>query len=327
MLRASPAGALAAALETNDSAVQFLGDETLREIARELVARIDWTICEDDRANLRRLVKRILRKHGYPPHKREKATRTVLEQAEALSAGRRVGCWAEYTTLGGAGDRPVATLPLFPSPSPPPSFVGALTSRDTKCSTSQRSATSTSTHPPTIRSASLPARSAGRSRLVCCRAATPAKKGLANTAPLLGDPGNRSGGSPGIRSFAPRSRTPLPLPWFDHPRARLRAAPSPEEARVFFAHLSGGHLAGYPNRPSGAELARLFRAPRLTPVERDQGVARLRLHRTLGSARASLVRRDVGLRSRPCHSPLQKPPGRKVIAWINLFGVRPGERA
>ena len=81
------------ALETNDSAVQVLGDDTLREIARELVetvrrnVRIDWTLRENVRANLRRLVKRILRKHGYPPDKQEKATRTVLEQAEVLSAG------------------------------------------------------------------------------------------------------------------------------------------------------------------------------------------------------------------------------------------------
>ncbi len=67
------------ALETNDSAVRVLGDETLRDIARELV--------ENVRGNLRRLVKRILRKHGYPPDKQEKATRTVLEQAEVLSAG------------------------------------------------------------------------------------------------------------------------------------------------------------------------------------------------------------------------------------------------
>ena len=80
------------ALETNDSAVQVLGDETLRDIARELVetvrnnVRIDWTLRENVRANLRRLVKRILRKHGYPPDKQEKATRTVLEQAEVLSA-------------------------------------------------------------------------------------------------------------------------------------------------------------------------------------------------------------------------------------------------
>ena len=81
------------ALETNDSAVQVLGDETLRDIACELVetvrnnVKIDWTLRENVRAHLRRLVKRILRRHGYPPDKQEKATRTVLEQAEVLSAG------------------------------------------------------------------------------------------------------------------------------------------------------------------------------------------------------------------------------------------------
>ena len=81
------------ALETNDSAVQVLGDETLREIARELVdsvrrnVAIDWTIREDVRARLRVMVRRILRRHGYPPDKQEKATRTVLEQAELLSEG------------------------------------------------------------------------------------------------------------------------------------------------------------------------------------------------------------------------------------------------
>jgi type I restriction enzyme R subunit len=61
------------ALETNDSAVKVLGDETLRTIARELVktvrsnVTIDWTIRENVRAQLRVLVKRILRKYGYPP--------------------------------------------------------------------------------------------------------------------------------------------------------------------------------------------------------------------------------------------------------------------
>ncbi len=81
------------ALETNDSAVQVLGDETLRDIARQLVdtvrnnVTIDWTLRENVRAKLRVLVKRILRKHGYPPDKQEKATRTVLEQAEVLSEG------------------------------------------------------------------------------------------------------------------------------------------------------------------------------------------------------------------------------------------------
>ncbi len=80
------------ALETNDSAVKVLGDETLRTIAQELVrtvranVTIDWTLRENVRAQLRVLVKRILRRYGYPPDKQEKATETVLEQAALLSA-------------------------------------------------------------------------------------------------------------------------------------------------------------------------------------------------------------------------------------------------
>jgi type I restriction enzyme R subunit len=82
------------ALETNDSAVKVLGDETRRMIARELVdtvrknVTIDWTVRENVRAYLRVLVKRILnviRKYGYPPDMQEKATKTVLEQAELLA--------------------------------------------------------------------------------------------------------------------------------------------------------------------------------------------------------------------------------------------------
>ena len=79
------------ALEVNDSAVAVLGDEALRLIARELVSAvrrnvtIDWTLRESVRANMRVIVKRILRQHGYPPDKQEKATQTVLEQAEVLS--------------------------------------------------------------------------------------------------------------------------------------------------------------------------------------------------------------------------------------------------
>ncbi|MBV6429264.1 MAG: hypothetical protein KIPDCIKN_03815 [Haliscomenobacter sp.] len=79
------------ALEVNDSAVQVLGDDTLRDIARELVekvrnnASIDWAIKESIRAKLRVLVKRTLRKYGYPPDKQAKATETVLKQAELLT--------------------------------------------------------------------------------------------------------------------------------------------------------------------------------------------------------------------------------------------------
>ena len=79
------------ALETNDSAVKVLGDETLRAIAQELVeavrnnVTIDWAVRENVRARMRNAVRRVLRKHGYPPDKQEKATQTVLEQAELLS--------------------------------------------------------------------------------------------------------------------------------------------------------------------------------------------------------------------------------------------------
>jgi len=83
------------ALEVNDSAVKVLGEPTLVKIARELVetvkksVTIDWTVRENVRAQLRVIVKRILRKYGYPPDKQEKATQTVLEQAALLS-----GEWA-----------------------------------------------------------------------------------------------------------------------------------------------------------------------------------------------------------------------------------------
>jgi len=78
------------ALEVNDSAVKILGDATLRTIAHELLeavrrnVTIDWTVRDNARAYIRVIVKRILRKYGYPPDKQEKATQTVLEQAEVL---------------------------------------------------------------------------------------------------------------------------------------------------------------------------------------------------------------------------------------------------
>lgn len=80
------------ALEVDDSAVKELGDPVLRKIAQELVAHvrksvtIDWTLREGARAQIRVLVRRILRKYGYPPSRQEKATQTVLEQAELLCA-------------------------------------------------------------------------------------------------------------------------------------------------------------------------------------------------------------------------------------------------
>jgi type I restriction enzyme R subunit len=79
------------ALEVNDSSVAVMGDDILRHIARELVdtvkrnTSIDSTVRENVQAKMRIAVKKILRKHGYPPDMEVKATETVLEQAKLLA--------------------------------------------------------------------------------------------------------------------------------------------------------------------------------------------------------------------------------------------------
>ncbi|MDR7928775.1 DUF3387 domain-containing protein [Acidithiobacillus thiooxidans] len=79
-------------MATNDSAVQAMGDEALKLIAKEVAdtvrqnTRIDWSIREQARAHLRRMVKRVLRKHGYPPDMQEGVVNMVIEQAEGLVA-------------------------------------------------------------------------------------------------------------------------------------------------------------------------------------------------------------------------------------------------
>ena len=79
------------ALAINESAIEVLGDEKLAIIAREVLrivrenATIDWTVKESVRANLRRLVKRVLRHYGYPPDMQEIAMQTVLQQAELMA--------------------------------------------------------------------------------------------------------------------------------------------------------------------------------------------------------------------------------------------------
>jgi type I restriction enzyme, R subunit len=81
------------ALEVNDSAVQVLGDETLKEIAREIAdkvranATLDWTVRESARAKLMVIVRRTLNKWGYPPDKQQKAIDTVMRQAEMMADG------------------------------------------------------------------------------------------------------------------------------------------------------------------------------------------------------------------------------------------------
>jgi len=80
------------ALAANDSAVEAMGKDELKVIAAELVTQvrksvtIDWTVRESARAKIKVMVKRILRKHGYPPDLQDEASKTVLAQAELLCA-------------------------------------------------------------------------------------------------------------------------------------------------------------------------------------------------------------------------------------------------
>jgi len=79
------------ALEVSDSAVQILGDDILKTIARELVisvknsVTIDWDKKESVQAKMRVMIKRILKKYGYPPEKQDQAVKTILEQAKMIA--------------------------------------------------------------------------------------------------------------------------------------------------------------------------------------------------------------------------------------------------
>lgn len=78
------------ALEVSDSAVKVLGDDILKTIARELVesvrnsVTIDWDKKESVQAKMRVMIKRILKKYGYPPDLQENAVKTILDQAKLL---------------------------------------------------------------------------------------------------------------------------------------------------------------------------------------------------------------------------------------------------
>jgi len=89
------------ALGLNEAALKFMGEPVLKAMARELTetirrnVTIDWTQRETARAKLRTLVRRLLRKYKYPPDRQEKATQTVMEQAERLCE-----TWAEDGQFG-----------------------------------------------------------------------------------------------------------------------------------------------------------------------------------------------------------------------------------
>jgi type I restriction enzyme R subunit len=79
------------AISNNESAKELMGKDKLRELAIVLYdsvkknSSIDWTIRENVKAKLKVVVKRLLRKYGYPPDMRKLATDTVLEQAEKIA--------------------------------------------------------------------------------------------------------------------------------------------------------------------------------------------------------------------------------------------------
>jgi type I restriction enzyme R subunit len=78
------------ALAANESAVQILGDQKLAVIATELVtkvrnsATIDWSLREQSKAGMRILIKRTLKRWGYPPDLEDAAVALVLDQAKVL---------------------------------------------------------------------------------------------------------------------------------------------------------------------------------------------------------------------------------------------------
>jgi type I restriction enzyme R subunit len=89
------------ALADNESAIEELGESVLKQIAIKLTeivrknTSIDWTVRSNVQAKLKVMIKRLLRKYGYPPDKQRAATELVLEQAKLFARD-----WAEKTTEG-----------------------------------------------------------------------------------------------------------------------------------------------------------------------------------------------------------------------------------
>lgn len=149
----------------------------------------------------------------------------------------------------------------------------------------------------------------------------PKAEGFGEHGALIGGPGKplrRLTSNPERRL----RRYPLPLAWFDTPLARTRPPELRRDSTIFFEHLSAAHLAGYPDRPFGAALARIFRSPELSAVERDQlwhifACIRLRdLGHLLGWGGLSVYEA-----ARAVH--LSGTRRGDVVAWINQFAARP----
>ena len=159
------------------------------------------------------------------------------------------------------------------------------------------------------------------------RGGDPEAEGLGPDGSLIGGPSKPLTlfhGFPELRA----KLHPLPLSWFDHPRARTPITPPAgiQEANSFFHALSSAYLAGVPDRPSGALLRRYFRSADLSgqPCSRVWHVLAciqtFELRRLLARGAVSLY--EV---ARAIH--LSKIRRASVVSWINQFAVRPGDRA
>lgn len=121
------------------------------------------------------------------------------------------------------------------------------------------------------------------------------------------------------------SRSPLPLSWFTHPNARTPAPGGPPEDHPVLDALIADHLAGYPDRPTAAELARIFRST--VPTSRERSI----LYHVLGCIRPwdltrllSRERLSVYELARAIHfSGIRRP---QVIEWLHMFAARPPAR-
>ena len=158
------------------------------------------------------------------------------------------------------------------------------------------------------------------------RGGDPVLEGLGEHGSLIGGP-DKPLTAFGVRPERAGRLQPLPLAWFDYPQARSASLPksSADEAHDFFTALAADHLAGMPDRPSGAQLARTLRSARLEGREWSQlwhVFACIRiwdLKRLLSRGGLSVyeVARAIHL-SDTCRA--------EVVTWINQFAVSPGEQ-
>lgn len=155
------------------------------------------------------------------------------------------------------------------------------------------------------------------------RGGDPAAEGLGPHGSMIGGPGKPVT----IHSTSPERTTllnPLPLAWWDYPRARLRILPPGGQAAAdaYLASLSGAHLAGVLNRPSGARLGQLFRSQ--APSQADRAILR-HLFGAISAPGFYRLRTDGGVSlyemARALHSTRTRRAA--LVRWINRYARRP----